>query len=104
MGERARWEDIKYELLTVNADPIGPKTSAMVRIELASRRIALLEQDLAVFRDLASDMSDGADCRYDHHGYCQTHCWFETDPACPHKRYRAATGGGTPTPTAKGGE
>ncbi|MEV5595998.1 hypothetical protein [Streptomyces sp. NPDC052496] len=25
-------------------------------------------------------------CWYDHHGHCQAHGWFETEPRCPHAR------------------
>jgi len=25
-------------------------------------------------------------CQPDHHGYCQEHYWFETEPVCPHAR------------------
>ena len=32
------------------------------------------------------DLTDPDDCWYDHHGYCQAHMWFETDPVCPHAR------------------
>ena len=35
---------------------------------------------------LIADFVDREICWYDHHGYCQAHGWFETDPACPHAR------------------
>jgi len=35
---------------------------------------------------LLSALTDGGECRYDHHGYCQEHGWFYTDEVCPHKR------------------
>jgi hypothetical protein len=37
-------------------------------------------------RELINDLTDPDPCQYDHHGYCQAHCWFETDPRCPHAR------------------
>ncbi|MER7487936.1 hypothetical protein ABTY20_18915 [Streptomyces sp. NPDC126497] len=35
---------------------------------------------------LVRDLIDPDPCTFDHHGYCQAHGWFETDPACPHGR------------------
>lgn len=46
------------------------------------RRIAELEA-------LVGDFVDPDPCQYDHHGYCQAHGWFETEPACPHARAKA---------------
>lgn len=31
-------------------------------------------------------------CWYDHHGYCQEHGWFDTDPICPVRRGRDLLG------------
>lgn len=42
--------------------------------------------EIKLLRQLVKDFIDPDDCDYDHHGYCQTHGWFETDPVCPHKR------------------
>jgi hypothetical protein len=39
--------------------------------------------------DLIADLTDPDPCWYDHHGYCQAHGWFATDPACPHARAKA---------------
>jgi hypothetical protein len=36
--------------------------------------------------DVIRDLTDPDECDYDHHGYCQAHGWFETDPTCPHAR------------------
>lgn len=36
--------------------------------------------------DLVKDLADPDPCYFDHHGYCQAHGWFATDPACPHGR------------------
>lgn len=44
---------------------------------------AELEQARALIRDLADDEPCS---HFDHHGYCQTHGWLETDPPCPHGR------------------
>lgn len=40
-------------------------------------------------RELVLDLYEDSLCTFDHHGYCQEHCWFETEPACPHSRIRA---------------
>ncbi|MFI2663382.1 hypothetical protein [Micromonospora carbonacea] len=37
-------------------------------------------------RGLIADLVDPDPCSFDHHGYCQAHAWFETDPPCPHER------------------
>lgn len=39
--------------------------------------------------DLIADLTDPDPCWYDHHGYCQAHGWFATDPSCPHARAKA---------------
>lgn len=36
--------------------------------------------------DIIKDLVFEDSCEFDHHGYCQTHCWFESDPPCPHQR------------------
>jgi hypothetical protein len=36
--------------------------------------------------DLVKDLTDPDPCHFDHHGYCQAHGWFATEPACPHGR------------------
>jgi hypothetical protein len=38
--------------------------------------------------ELVRDFLDPDPCWFDHHGYCQAHGWFDTDPACPHGRAR----------------
>jgi len=40
-------------------------------------------------RTLVLDLYEDSLCTFDHHGYCQEHGWFETEPACPHSRIRA---------------
>lgn len=37
-------------------------------------------------RGLVRDFVDPDECWFDHHGYCQAHGWFATDPKCPHAR------------------
>ena len=37
---------------------------------------------------LVDALRDDDECWYDHHGYCQAHGWFETDPPCPDRRAR----------------
>ena len=52
--------------------------------------LAALEAKNARLLELVSDfIFDDDPCFHDHHGYCQAHGWFCTDP-CPHKRARAA--------------
>jgi len=36
--------------------------------------------------EIIQDLLDPDRCTFDHHGYCQAHGWFETDPKCPHAR------------------
>lgn len=39
--------------------------------------------------ELVDELRDPDPCWYDHHGYCQAHGWFETEPTCPHARAAA---------------
>lgn len=67
-------------------------------------RIEALEAETAELRALIEDfVVDPGDCYFDHHGYCQAHNWFETDPACPHARAKALRAGST-TPLEPGGD
>jgi hypothetical protein len=43
--------------------------------------------------EAARDMQEPDGCRFDHHGYCQAHFWFHTDPPCPQKRLIDALAG-----------
>lgn len=54
-----------------------------------------LDQSVREAKTIIEDLADGDDCTYDHHGYCQTHGWFETNPQCPHKRAKAKLDGGS---------
>lgn len=47
-----------------------------------------LEEENQKLRALVDDLADDGTCWYDHHGYCQEHGWFATDPRCPHARAR----------------
>jgi hypothetical protein len=58
--------------------------------EWHATRLAAENQRLRV---LVDDLADPDPCWHDHHGYCQAHGWFATDPVCPHKRAREITGG-----------
>lgn len=55
-------------------------------LDNARTREEELEQQLDAARQLISDFVDPDPCHYDHHGYCQAHGWFATEPACPHAR------------------
>jgi hypothetical protein len=48
-----------------------------------------LEEQRKEYTDILEDLIDEDECSYDHHGYCQTHSWFETEPKCPHARAKA---------------
>jgi len=55
-------------------------------------RIAELEAECERLRGLVDELHDPDEaCRYDHHGYCQTHSLGERP--CPHERARAALKG-----------
>ena len=41
---------------------------------------------IELLRGLISDLTDDESCSYDHHGYCQTHGWFDDETTCPHAR------------------
>lgn len=41
---------------------------------------------LAETSALLAELTDPDPCRFDHHGYCQAHGYFETEPKCPHAR------------------
>lgn len=56
-----------------------------------------LQGQLDQVRALVVDLVDDGMCRFDHHGYCQEHGWFETEPACPHGRAKALGLGGEAT-------
>jgi hypothetical protein len=52
--------------------------------------VVIPEEDVAKLNELilvVQDMLDESDCRFDHHGFCQTHSWFDVDlRECPHAR------------------
>ena len=59
----------------------------------ASARRALEPPEIVPCREpellaLLRDFLDPDPCHFDHHGYCQAHGWFATEPACPHARAR----------------
>jgi hypothetical protein len=45
--------------------------------------------EVDLLRTLVDELRDPDPCRYDHHGYCQAHWWFYTEPVCPHARAAA---------------
>lgn len=55
----------------------------MTDAELLNRELERVRTELS---GLVRDFIDPDPCSFDHHGYCQTHGWFDTDPACPHGR------------------
>ena len=55
------------------------RTIERIKVRIAeTRQTELLE--------IIRDLTDLDDCWLDHHGYCQAHGWFETEPKCPHAR------------------
>ena len=44
------------------------------------------EATKAEMLQIIDDLVSSEDCWFDHHGYCQAHMWFETEPVCPHAR------------------
>lgn len=68
----------------------------------ARHRADALEQENAELRALVADLADPDPCHLDHHGYCQAHGWFTTDPACPAARARAITTTPRTAPRARG--
>ena len=45
----------------------------------------MLEEQNVIIKDLV----DEDNCEFDHHGFCQAHGWFGTDPICPHGRAKS---------------
>ena len=45
------------------------------------------EQEIQRLKEIIDDLYDEDECEYDHHGYCQTHNWFNSS-TCPHKRIK----------------
>jgi len=52
----------------------------------AADEIERLRAETASLIELVDDLYSDEECDHDHHGYCQTHMWFNTVQACPHVR------------------
>ncbi len=59
----------------------------------------LVDTDPLALRDeawrltqLLTDLIQEDPCDFDHHGYCQAHIWFRTDPSCPQSRAKEILG------------
>lgn len=50
----------------------------------ALEKISAKDAEIAELRKLLAELTDPDECRYDHHGYCQTHSLQEYP--CPHSR------------------
>lgn len=61
------------------------------RKTMAEDRLRLKERCFRM-KAILEDLEENEPCFYDHHGYCQAHGWFETDPVCPQKRLRDILG------------
>lgn len=71
---------------------VAQLTEAALQHDPAQKCIEELESLLA---ECVEPMRDA--CRYDHHGYCQTH--FLHERPCPYERARAALASRSPLPT-----
>jgi hypothetical protein len=57
--------------------------------QLQTETVPNLTQRASTLKDLVKDLADPDPCHFDHHGYCQAHGWFDTDPACADGRAQA---------------
>lgn len=57
-------------------------------VELVPKRD--YDEVVQMLLELVEDESEP--CSFDHHGYCQEHGWFATDPACVYRRARKVLG------------
>jgi hypothetical protein len=75
---KAKQHEKRLENATYTAAEVKvlTETASKVALELGRREVM----------DLLADFVDTDDCWFDHHGYCQAHGWFRTDPTCPHAR------------------
>jgi len=48
--------------------------------------LAIEIERLQDLQRIVDDLTDPAPCSFDHHGYCQAHGYFETEPKCPQAR------------------
>lgn len=83
MTARAAREELRaFTLVAFQDGPVPPtvaaRTDRLLDVYEAEVRRPLL--------DLIADFVDPDPCYFDHHGYCQAHGWFDTDPKCPHAR------------------
>lgn len=74
------WDDIRFEWGR-GSYRLSTEDSLVVMA-----RIAELEAENDRLRGLVKDFVSPCECDFDHHGYCQMHVWFETNPTCPHAR------------------
>ena len=78
----ARQELRAFALVAFQDDPVPPIVADRAERLLDAHEAAARSPLLA----LIADFVDPDPCWFDHHGYCQAHGWFETDPKCPHAR------------------
>src|ERR1700738_936703 len=48
--------------------------------------LADYQAKLKTIQALLRELTDPDPCSLDHHGYCEAHGYFETEPKCPHAR------------------
>lgn len=77
----------RIEKLAPQCSPGTQRLIATIQETRGALAVRRLEADR--LRALVLDLYQANPCGYDHHGYCQEHGWFETEPACPHSRVRA---------------
>jgi hypothetical protein len=54
--------------------------------------LADYQAKLKTIQALLRELTDPDPCSFDHHGYCQAHGYFETEPKCPHARAKDLIG------------
>jgi hypothetical protein len=90
-GEGGVQVTLPREVVEKVADPFGPDVLRLMQIpsvvEACRQALSgLLREATEIINDLTE--AEVEPCSYDHHGDCQTHGWFETDPICAVRRGR----------------
>lgn len=80
--KRTDEERQQFEAEAIMRAHVGPA------LDTLTARVRELEEENTRLRVLVDDFTDPDPCHYDHHGYCQAHMWFATEPRCPHARAR----------------
>lgn len=85
-------QELEMALLAANAKTETERVEELARkfkLSDIARREA--EAQAATLLGVLEDLADmEGKCSFDHHGFCQEHSWFRTEPKCPHARAQAA--------------